>query len=99
MSGNEEEIRQRAHRLWEEAGMPEGRSDEFWLKAELEILGRIDESIAFDPLEPPIEEPPEVAFQHGVPTGMPGERVVEQGVDDVGIENLLDPVLRPRRDD
>ena len=97
MSEKEEEIRSRAYQLWEEAGRAEGRSDEFWLAAEMEILGRIDDSIRFDRFEPPIEEPPETAFQHGVPTGMPGERVVEQGVDDVGPENLLDPLLRPKR--
>ena len=99
MRDRQEEIRRLAYRLWEEAGRPEGRSDEFWLAAEIEILGGTDDSIPFDPFEPPIDEPPEVAFQHGVPVGMPGERIVEQGVDDVGLENLLDPLLRPRRGD
>jgi len=99
MSEKDEEIRRRAYRLWEEAGMPEGRSDQFWLAAETEILGKVDESIPFDPFESPIEEPPEVAFQHGVPVGLPGERIVEQGVDDVGLENLLDPLLRRKRND
>jgi hypothetical protein len=99
MSEKHAEIRRRAYHLWEEAGMPEGRSDEFWRAAEMEILGKVDESIAFDRFEPPIDEPPEVAFQHGVPVGMPGERIVEQGVDDVGLENLLDPLLHRRRDD
>ena len=99
MSQREEEIRRRAFRLWEDAGGPEGRSDEFLLAAEREVLGRTDDSIGFDRLEPPIEEPPEVAFQHGVPVGMPGERIVEQGVDDVGLENMLDPLLRRKRDD
>ena len=27
-------IRERAHQLWEEAGKPEGREDEFWYEAE-----------------------------------------------------------------
>ena len=99
MSRREEQIRRLAYRLWEEAGRPEGRSDEFWLAAETDILGRPDASIPFDRVEPPIEEPPEVAFQHGVPVGMPGERIVEQGVDDVGLENMLDPLLRRKRDD
>jgi DUF2934 family protein len=99
MSEKEEDIRRRAYHLWEEAGMPDGRSDEFWRAAEMEILGKVDESIVFDPFEPPIDEPPAVAFQHGVPVGMPGERIVEQGVDDVGLENLLDPLLRRKRDD
>ena len=99
MSDKEEQIRRLAYRLWEEAGRPEGRSDEFWLAAETDILGRADASIPFDRFDPPIEEPPEVAFQHGAPVGMPGERIVEQGVDDVGLENMLDPLLRRKRDD
>ena len=30
----EEQIRERAHQLWEIAGRPEGREDEFWHEAE-----------------------------------------------------------------
>ena len=30
----DEEIRARAHQLWEEAGKPEGREHEFWYQAE-----------------------------------------------------------------
>jgi hypothetical protein len=33
----EERIRERAKRLWEEAGKPEGRDEEFWQRAEREI--------------------------------------------------------------
>lgn len=33
------EIRELAYRLWEEAGRPSGRQEEFWLQAE-EQLGR-----------------------------------------------------------
>jgi hypothetical protein len=33
----EEAIRARAHQLWEQAGRPEGRNDEFWLQAELDL--------------------------------------------------------------
>ena len=29
-----EKIRERAHQLWEQAGRPEGRHDEFWYQAE-----------------------------------------------------------------
>ncbi|HOC56156.1 MAG TPA: DUF2934 domain-containing protein [Verrucomicrobiota bacterium] len=32
------EVAQRARRLWEAAGRPEGRDCQFWLEAELEIL-------------------------------------------------------------
>jgi hypothetical protein len=29
----EQEIRERAYLLWQEAGSPEGQEDEFWIKA------------------------------------------------------------------
>lgn len=38
----EEQIRRRAHELWEQAGRPEGRETEFWLRAENEIAGDKD---------------------------------------------------------
>jgi len=34
-----EEISRRARQIWEENGSPHGRDDEFWLKAEREVLG------------------------------------------------------------
>jgi len=34
---SEQEIRERAHQLWERAGKPEGRGDEFWHAAEQEL--------------------------------------------------------------
>jgi hypothetical protein len=34
----DEQIRARAHELWEKAGRPEGRQDEFWHLAEQELL-------------------------------------------------------------
>jgi hypothetical protein len=33
----EEQIRVRAHELWQQAGKPEGRDDEFWRQAEKEL--------------------------------------------------------------
>lgn len=33
MSMNEEDIRQRAHRLWEADGRPDGQSDHYWFRA------------------------------------------------------------------
>src|SRR5690242_12916589 len=35
--GYEEDIRARAYKLWEEAGKPEGRTDEFWYEAERQL--------------------------------------------------------------
>jgi Protein of unknown function (DUF2934) len=34
---SEEQIRNYAHQLWEEAGRPEGRDAEFWHAAEVEL--------------------------------------------------------------
>jgi hypothetical protein len=33
----DDQIRTRAHQLWEIAGKPEGRNDEFWHEAEREL--------------------------------------------------------------
>jgi hypothetical protein len=33
----DEQIRERAHQLWEQAGRPEGKQDEFWHLAEQEL--------------------------------------------------------------
>jgi hypothetical protein len=91
MSDIEEAIRRRAYELWERAGRPDGRSDEFWHAARLELGAKetIEEKI--EELGPPIAEPPGVAVQHGAPVGLPGERIIEQGVIDDRIEDLLVP--------
>jgi hypothetical protein len=34
----EQDIAARAYRLWEEAGMPEGKDEEFWRAAEQQLL-------------------------------------------------------------
>lgn len=34
-----DEIRERAYRLWQEEGCPEGRSVEYWLRAEADLAG------------------------------------------------------------
>ena len=92
MSSMEEAVRRRAYELWEQAGQPEGRSEEFWFAAIAELEGRpptFEERV--EALGPPIVEPPSIAVRYGVPTGRPGERIVEQGVADEGLENLLMP--------
>jgi hypothetical protein len=33
----DDQVRNYAHQLWEKAGRPEGRSDEFWRQAEIEL--------------------------------------------------------------
>jgi hypothetical protein len=35
---NDDKIRMRAREIWEEHGRPEGKDEEFWLKAEREFL-------------------------------------------------------------
>jgi hypothetical protein len=37
MSSNEQMIREQAYRLWDDAGRPDGRSDEFWFAAKAEF--------------------------------------------------------------
>jgi hypothetical protein len=37
----DEEVRARAHQLWEEAGKPEGRDHEFWYQAEQDLHNQI----------------------------------------------------------
>jgi hypothetical protein len=73
-------------------GQPAGRNEEFWFAAIDELEGKsptFEERV--EALGPPFEEPPALAVQHGIPVGMPGERLVEQGVDAEGLENLLVP--------
>jgi Protein of unknown function (DUF2934) len=96
MSDIEEAIRRRAYELWEHAGRPEGRSEEFWHAARVELGAKETMEERIDALGPPIEEPPVIAVQHGAPVGLPGERIVEQGVIDDGIENLLIPTPSKR---
>ena len=37
MDEQEDQVRRRAHELWENEGRPEGREMDFWLQAEREI--------------------------------------------------------------
>jgi hypothetical protein len=37
MSSTQELVHERAYDLWQQAGAPEGRSDEFWFAAEREL--------------------------------------------------------------
>jgi hypothetical protein len=39
MAVQEEEVRQLAYRLWEEAGRPEGKDAAFWALAESRVVG------------------------------------------------------------
>ena len=64
MSGIEEHVRVRAYELWQLAGAPEGRGDEFWFAAENEFEYGDSEfdTEAFEgeasTLIPKVDEPP-----------------------------------------
>ena len=62
----EDVIRRRAYELWQQAGCPEGRSDEFWRAARAEMAGEGADEAPVGDLGPPIEERPAVAVEHGI---------------------------------
>jgi hypothetical protein len=37
MPDREQRIRRRAHQIWEQTGKPEGRADDHWRQAEIEV--------------------------------------------------------------
>jgi hypothetical protein len=39
-----EEIAELAHQLWDQEGRPEGKSEEFWLKAEAQLRQGVPET-------------------------------------------------------
>jgi hypothetical protein len=80
----EDVIRRRAYELWQQAGCPEGRSDEFWhaARAEIEGEGEGAHEAPVGELGPPIEERPAVAVEPTMPDETPGERNVERDVTD-----------------
>jgi len=61
----EDRIRARAHQIWEEEGRPEGRSDEHWERAKIEV-GLQDK-------QPESPTPPETTATE------PGETVTNRG--------------------
>lgn len=75
MSGIQELIRERAYELWQQAGCPEGRSDEFWFAAERELEnGTATADGEAGTLIRSVEEPPVVAFQNGAPKDVSEDR-------------------------
>lgn len=97
MSDLDQQVRDLAYRLWEQAGRPEGRSEEFWLAARQELGGgAAGPGENFDLLG---EQSPEAMAQHGIPAGMPGERIAEQGVLDDQMDRLSLPSLQDTEED
>ncbi|ODT79516.1 MAG: hypothetical protein ABS76_20290 [Pelagibacterium sp. SCN 64-44] len=52
---DQEKIRDRAYQLWDRAGQPEGREEEFWYEAERELAENqdVDSSAAAADIEAP----------------------------------------------
>jgi hypothetical protein len=93
MSAIEVTIRKRAYELWDHAGRPDDRMDEFWYAARAEFKDEetADREQAAAVVSPP-DEPLVVAVRPGVAVGKPGERLVERGV----IDDRLDEMLASR---
>ncbi len=77
---DEDRIRERAHRIWEEEGRPHGRHEEHWQRARREILGN-KAPPNFRPGEPGAAE--DIPSQSG---GLPGTGISDRmGVDELGV--------------
>lgn len=81
MSDTERRVRERAYQLWEQAGYPPDRSDEFWYRARQEIESDIPPvgdapggSVDFPPDEMSVEDPPEMSVDTGMPFEVPPEQ-------------------------
>lgn len=55
-----ETIAERAYQLWEQAGKPAGRDDEFWLRAESELVVPARSAGVPPIIPPPLAESPPV---------------------------------------
>lgn len=74
MDHREERIRERAHRIWEEEGRPEGRAHEHWLRAETTLADEEGRHESFRPVDvaaAPVEPLSDTAT-HGAPAGDSG---------------------------
>ncbi len=59
MSDLEKLVREKAYALWERAGRPEGRGDEFWHAAKLEVEAGVSASEELEKsVDPAAEAPP-----------------------------------------
>jgi hypothetical protein len=71
----QQRIREKAYRLWEEAGSPDGEEERFWLQAKIEIdrdEAKLDKEVA---ASFPASDPP----SSSVVTGATGEtRIAEE---------------------
>ena len=75
MSGIEKLVREKAYELWERAGRPDGRNDEFWHAAKQELeteLAAVEE--VGQSLDPAAEAPPVAEGKPAPAKGGPAPR-------------------------
>lgn len=96
MADLEQLIRERAFQLWEQAGRPEGRSDEFWHTARQEMEGDVPPlgdkpggAVDFPPDARSVEDPPEAE------AAVPGASLQEHGAIDPDVASIAVPDVRP----
>ena len=80
MSDTEQRIRRRAYELWEQDGRRDGRAQDHWRQAELEV------EQALKSLEAPAAEAPEPAARTVGKRAMPSSKTAQTGVDASGSE-------------
>ncbi len=105
MSDIERRVRERAYQLWEEAGYPPDRSDEFWYRARQEIESDIPPvgdapggAVDFPADEMTLEDPPEMSVDTGMPFESPPHPAAVQPPPDVAsapIASIAVPDVHP----
>ncbi|GGD92735.1 hypothetical protein GCM10011390_09320 [Aureimonas endophytica] len=62
MNEDEERVRQEAHKLWEQEGRPEGRSERHWAEAREIVALRDSMQVTLTPVAETLDDPVEPAF-------------------------------------